>query len=300
NFEALFKPIERCHFFAADLKNKHKGIFGLHALFTQIKQQRPIDGLADLHQVLRSQIIRFFARLYRIPIATIDKGRIGKKQLVAKEHKVLTQQATSFERYASVFAELGFAIQLSKTTAPYQRYQLPEKSVRFFNNHPVIGIAPFAQHDEKMYPLAQMKKVIEQLSELPVEVLLLGGGQKEKEILQTWEREWNKPNIHTIAGQFSLSEELAIISNLKIMVSMDSANMHLASLFGVPTVSIWGATHPYAGFYGWAQDPKLAISLPMSCRPCSVFGNKPCHRGDHACMVQIKPETIVAKIQSIL
>jgi ADP-heptose:LPS heptosyltransferase len=76
--------------------------------------------------------------------------------------------------------------------------------------------------------------------------------------------------------------------------------MHLASLVGVEVVSIWGATHPYAGFYGDNQNPLNAVQVNLACRPCSVFGNKPCWRGDHACMQQITTEMIINQIQTQL
>ena len=90
------------------------------------------------------------------------------------------------------------------------------------------------------------------------------------------------------------------MSHLDAMVSMDSSNMHLASLTGTPVVSVWGATHPYAGFLGWGQSTDNIVQIDLECRPCSIYGQKPCRRGDYACMNGIAPETIVDKIENIL
>ena len=87
---------------------------------------------------------------------------------------------------------------------------------------------------------------------------------------------------------------------LDVHVSMDSANMHLGSLVGKDVISIWGATHPYAGFYGYRQRPDLAIQTCLPCRPCSIFGNKPCYRGDWACLNTIEPEQVIKKINDYL
>jgi ADP-heptose:LPS heptosyltransferase len=87
------------------------------------------------------------------------------------------------------------------------------------------------------------------------------------------------------------------MSHLDLMLSMDSANMHLASLTGVPVISIWGATHPYAGFMGYGQNPDNAIQTSLPCRPCSIYGNKPCMSKDYACLNDIRPETVLEKIQ---
>ena len=69
---------------------------------------------------------------------------------------------------------------------------------------------------------------------------------------------------------------------------------------GTTVVSIWGATHPYAGFMGWQQREDNAVQVAMPCRPCSIFGNKPCFREDYACLYDITPEAIINKVEENL
>jgi ADP-heptose:LPS heptosyltransferase len=95
----------------------------------------------------------------------------------------------------------------------------------------------------------------------------------------------------------SMADELSLLSHCDLMLTMDSAWMHLASLVGLPVVSVWGATHPFAGFMGWKQSAGNAVQVDLPCRPCSVYGNKPCMRGDYACLNLITPEQIVEKIE---
>ncbi len=128
--------------------------------------------------------------------------------------------------------------------------------------------------------------------------LFLFGGSNDRMHFEAWEKEFT--NVVNMAGRLSFKEELTLISNLHLMVSMDSANMHLASLYAVPVVSVWGATHPFAGFYGFGQNPANAVQEELYCRPCSVFGNKPCYRGDWACMQIISPQQIINKIEYVL
>ena len=97
-------------------------------------------------------------------------------------------------------------------------------------------------------------------------------------------------------GLVDAPEELEIMRGLRVLVSMDSANMHLASLVGTRVVSIWGATHPYAGFMGIGQNEKDCVQRDLECRPCSVYGDKECKYGDYRCM-DIKPEEIVEKVK---
>lgn len=299
-FEPFFSNIERCNFFGASLKEEHKGLRGLYRLYRQIHSHcKSIDGIADLHNVIRSKTLCAFFKFSGKRIAKIDKGRADKKRLTQNEKKVLKQLPTTHERYANVFRKLGFTINLQKENSFKPREALPEKFISEVGiNNSLIGIAPFAKHAEKTYPLERMATIVQLLNQQGNNKLLLfGGGQYEKELLEQWEK--NFSGTYSVAGKYSLKEELQIISNLRLMVSMDSGNMHLASMYGVPVVSIWGATHPFAGFLGWAQGNGSVIQKELSCRPCSVFGNKPCFRGDLACM-EIAPEKIIEKlVQSI-
>ena len=158
-----------------------------------------------------------------------------------------------------------------------------------------IGIAPFAAHKGKIYPLEKMERVIELLLEREpnCRIFLFGGGAEERELLTQWE---SRHDRCTCALLGSLYNELVLMSHIDTMVSMDSANMHLASLTGTRVVSVWGATHPFAGFMGWNQSPADAVQTTLPCRPCSIFGNKPCLHGDYPCLNSITPEEIVERV----
>lgn len=292
----LFEPLERTTVYAVETRGKHKGLTGLYKLFRELKKQYRFDAVADLHNVLRSKIITFLFKATGIKIATIDKGRKGKKQLTREKNKRLVPLKTSFQRYADVFSSLDIPVILNNAQPIFARQPLPSAAIPLFSTTKKnICIAPFAKHPEKMYPIEKMKLVVKEfLSQDNLQLFLLGGGKNEITILNEWEKEF--PGVINLAGKFSFREELAIVSHMDMMISMDSANMHLASLFGVPVVSVWGATHPFAGFYGWAQSADNAVQIDLYCRPCSVFGNKPCYRGDHACMRQLAEERIIEKV----
>ncbi len=268
-FSSLFQHIPRLEFYAADIRGKHHGFFGLLLLFNDLKKIKSINAIADLHDVLRTKLLSFLFRLSGTSVKCIDKGRKDKKALTRKDNKKLVQLPTTFQRYADVFTRLGYPFKLI-TSAPRVKLQVNEAVKELSGNDDIarIGIAPFAKHKEKTYPLTEMEKVISYLSNKGYKIFLFGGGN-EISLLEDWQNQFN--NVLNIAGKLSFEEELMLISNLDIMISMDSANMHLASLYGVPVISIWGATHPFAGFYGFAQNPLNAVQADIYCRPCSVF-----------------------------
>ena len=287
----LFEHLpDNVHFYAADLKGRHKGLFGLCRLWRDA-HMNDFDYIADFHNVLRTLWLRTEACLYRKKIAKIDKGRKGKKALTRQKDKVLVQQTTSFERYAKVLEQLGFPTKPQFTKLDYSSFCETQKAT----DETWIGIAPFAKHPAKVYPMEKMEEVIMALSDRTgTTIFLFGGGEEEKQ--QIAELCAKYPNVQAAHSQYGLAGELALMGQLDVMLSMDSANMHLASLVGTSVVSFWGGTHPYAGFLGWNQKPFDCVQLELSCRPCSVYGNKKCLRGDYACMNGITPEQVIDKL----
>ncbi|MDO4762942.1 MAG: glycosyltransferase family 9 protein [Flavobacteriaceae bacterium] len=282
-FKDLFHGIPRLYFKGVDLK-KYSGVFGLKRLSDEVYQEFKPQIVGDFHSVLRSQILNFFFRLKGLPIHRLDKGRKEKKQLIRIDnlHKIPLKKNT--ERYADVLRKMGFHFELSHQLKPISE------------NKEGIGFAPFAQHFGKMLPLEKSYELAQKLAENH-KVYFFGGGKKENEILSKWEKEI--PNAESLAGKLSLRQELEKIANLKVMVSMDSANMHLASLVGTRCVSVWGATHPFAGFLGYGQSEEDVVQIKdLTCRPCSIFGNKKCYRGDWACLNEIDIKKILLRINS--
>ena len=289
--EPLFEKLpNNVHFVAADLSGSHKGLFGLNRLLREI-HFKDFGYIADFHNVLRSQWLRFVCRLFGKKVAKIDKGRKGKKALTRQKDKIFVQQASSFERYAKVLEQLGFPIKPQFTKLDYSSFCGTQKAT----NETWIGVAPFAKHEAKVYPLEKMEQAIKALNEREnTTVFLFGGGKDEKR--QIAELCSKYPNVQAAKNQQGLKGELALMGQLDVMLSMDSANMHLASLVGTRVVSVWGGTHPYAGFLGWNQKPGDCVQLDLPCRPCSVYGNKACSRGDYACLKGITPEQIIENL----
>lgn len=299
-FESLAPNVS---FMAADVKKEYRGIKGLNALYRRLVAKQ-FTAVADLHGVLRSQFLRMRFSLDRYKVAHIDKHRKGKQRLTSTGNKRMEQQPTSFKNYADVFARLGYPVTLcfkSIFSEGGSISELPASVAPKRDGEQWIGIAPFAAHQGKVYPPRLMAQVIESLiKQYPqCRLFLFGRGADESKYFAQWCRQY--PQCVAVYQQAeSMRHELVIMSFLDVMVSMDSANMHLASLVDVPVVSVWGATHPYAGFMGYGQSADNAVQLDLPCRPCSVFGQKPCYRGDYACMNNIAPESIVERVEKVL
>ena len=297
----LFSNIKNVEFYAADVNGKHKGFFGIYKLFTELKRLN-IDAVADLHNVLRSRILRTFFKLYLTKTKYINKGRIEKKALTSVNNKVFKQLETTHQRYADVFNKLGFQVDISNPSfPPKQKLSTQILDITGPKENNWVGIAPFAQYNSKMYPIDLIEQVILNLSKQEnLKILLFGGGEKEITLLSKMANKY--PNTINVAGKIKLDQELNLISNLNCMVSMDSGNAHFAAMLGINTLTIWGITHPYTGFAPFNQPFENAI-LPDLKKypniPCSIYGNTICD-GYEDVMRSVSPEVVTEKILKIL
>lgn len=295
----IFEDVPNVDFYLADTNGKHKGILGIFKLYRELKKLH-IDAVADLHNVMRSKLLTLF--FTGTKTATLNKGRAEKKALTAIENKVFKPLKTTHERYADVFRGLGYTLDLSKIkfSEPSPLNENLESIIGNSKNK-LIGIAPFAQHESKWYPLDLMEKVIDEISQNPnTSILLFGGGKKEIEQLTILSNKYE--NVICIAGKIKLKEELLLISNLDCMLSMDSGNGHFSALYGVSTITLWGGTHPYAGFAPFNQ-PKSNSFIPDLKKhphiPYTVYGNKMLEGYEDA-MRTIQPKMISDKIIELI
>ena len=299
-YKPFFNNIPNVDFFAFEADGKHKGVLGLLQLYWDLKPLQ-INFFADLHNVLRSTFIRSRFALKGTKVAATDKGRAEKNALTRAENKIFKPLLTMFERHARTFEKLGFPIDLSQQTfPPKQKLDLAINHLFGEKNKPWIGIAPFAQYDSKVYPLDLMQQLIHQLAQDGKFQIFLFGGDQETAQLNKLSNDLE--NVKVVPGKLSFEQELQLISNLDLMLSMDSGNGHIAAIYGVKVITLFGATHPYAGFQPFNQPIENALvsdrnKFPKL--PTSVYGNKKV-QGYKDAMRTIAPETVVQKIKSVL
>lgn len=299
-FKPIFAGLDRLEFMEADVYGQHQGFFGLLKLAKQI-QSLQVDAVADLHSVIRSKVLTTMLRLQGVPSESINKGRAEKKKLTRAKGMGLVQLKSTHQRYADVFKVLGYPLDLNLHRFP-ERQRLNPRLQTLLGNEPkkCIGIAPFAAYDSKCYPLHLMEAVMELLEkDESYRLLLFGGGQKETEQLEEMALKFNSAS--SIAGKLTFGEELNLISNLDLMLSMDSANGHLAANFGIPVITLWGVTHPYAGFAPFMQPMEnqlMADRNQYPLIPTSVYGNK-FPEGYEDVMQTIAPEKVVDRIKNL-
>lgn len=282
-------------FMGVDLKHDYNGMAGINKLYKELKEKN-FDAVANLHGVLRTNILSAkFALGSFTKVRSIKKRRLQRQKLTRKFCKNLTPQLPTTEKYKSVLQKLGFNFNITfKSIFGNNKGDLSQiEQFTGKKEYHWIGIAPFAAHKGKIYPLEKMEKVVAELCKRAHTKVFLFAYGKEQDSIKEW---IEKYPITLIGGQLNMQQELILMSHLDVMLAMDSSNTHLASVAGTRVVSIWGATHPAAGFAGFGQKESDSIQADLACRPCSIYGKKPCRYEDYRCLNSINPETVIEKI----
>jgi ADP-heptose:LPS heptosyltransferase len=299
-FKAFFTSINGLKLFLPDLKKRHKGFIGIVKLFQDIREIGEFDYVIDLHDVLRSKILRMLFRIHGVPVSVINKGRSEKRSVIKGNAKA--RLSHSVERYCDTFNRAGFPVVLSQGPwiIPSSESLSKVISLSDFKSELNIGVAPYAKHKLKMWPEDNMLKLLSLISGKHKVRYWLFGGMDESEKLSHFQAKLSGPVALT--GNLNLEEELALMSKLDFMIAMDSSNMHMAALTGIKVISIWGGTDPISGFGAWMQPENYCISISsdeLKCRPCTTFGKGNCRRGDFACMNWLTPELVFRKMDKL-
>lgn len=269
----------------ADFKKEYKGAAGMSRLLRELGKNG-FSEIADFHDVMRSWAIDAYFTLKGKKVRKLSKDRAARRKLL----KDKTYQTPYIDRYVDVLGRLGYRFPL--TFKSVFGVEKPDAPLRI--EHPAVGIAPFARYKTKEYPLDMIDEVISRLETEGIHVYVFGGKDDTATIDGLAERHTNCTNV---AGRYTIEDELKIMSHMDIMVTMDSANQHLASLAGVRNISIWGSTVPYGGFLGYGQKMEDAMFAGLQCQPCSVAGKAECplHNGTQ-CMRSLSSREIAEKI----
>ena len=278
-----------------DVNENHKGLFGLLKLAKQLHKLYDIDAVADLHNVSGTWVIDAWMRIKGAQIARLDREKPKRRALV--NHRTNEPVTPIHERYRNVFRQLGFETPDNFTTL-YEGRDWPESPIvpKKEPDQRWIAISPFSSHRQKAYPLELMEEVIAELSKHEnYWIFLMGGGKTEKIALRPIARKY--PRVVSMAEvKHKFIDEYALLGNCDLMLTMESANMHLASLVDLQAMTVWGPTSPACGYLGYNQVVEDDIQLDMDCRPCSITGDKPCKYGDFRCLKNIQPEYIARHV----
>lgn len=295
----IFKYMNHVTFIGAQIRNEHKGISGIIALYKELQKEQ-FDVVLDFQNSAYTRLLTTLFAINGSKRYTIKENKKEVGQLIKRGANHYHPLKSIFERYRDLFRNINLEDDGDFDSIPTQE-QLRQKIHHLYGEKQGnwIGIAPFSMAKGKTLPFRKTKNVIQHFDNTPnTKLFLFGAGELENELLADWGSMYK--NVHAVHTSLNLDEELALMAQLDVMVSMDSGNMHLAALTKTKVISIWGETHPYAGFLGWKQDYESCVGVSFSCRPCTAHHNKVCKYGDYRCLESIPSEKIINKILNTL
>ena len=99
-------------------------------------------------------------------------------------------------------------------------------------------------------------------------------------------------------GRLTLRQSAALLKRAVLLVTNDSAPLHLASAVGTPIVALFGPTVTEFGF-GPVRPGDVALGMELQCRPCSSHGPPQCPLGHHRCMRDLTVEAVTRAIEEL-
>ncbi len=247
----------------------------------QLKKEK-FDHIIDLHHNLRSLK---FKRALHGKSKSFNKLNLQKWLLVNFKINRLPKLHI-VDRYLATVAGLG----IKNDGAGLDHFIPDDARLEASTIHPVLadGFVAFSiggQHATKQLP---KDKIIEICQQLDLPILLLGG-KEEAHTAQEINAACGQLPIFSVCGEVGINQSADLVRQARVVISHDTALMHLAAAFQRPTLAIWGNTVPAFGMYPYMpkhperhEDVEV---LGLSCRPCSKIGHKTCPKGHFQCML---------------
>jgi len=161
----------------------------------------------------------------------------------------------------------------------------------------LIAVAPGSVWPTKRWPKELYTQLCQMLSSRKNPVVLVGGPDDQglcEEIAKA-----AHSSVTSLAGKLTLRQSAELLRRCRVLITNDSAPLHLASAVSTPTVAIFGPTSPEFGFYPY-QTKNRVVEKTLSCRPCSIHGGKKCPIGTHECMLGISPQEVMKAVEEVM
>lgn len=153
-----------------------------------------------------------------------------------------------------------------------------------------VIFAPGSIWPTKRYPRVYYAEVGKILLDSGVKYIILVGGKEDRQICDDIKEKIGKRAIN-VAGLLTPLQTCALMTMCSLLISNDSAPLHMASALGLPTVGIYGPTTPLFGFGPYGKLVRV-MEVELECRPCSPHGPRVCPLGHHMCMRNISPHDV--------
>ncbi len=160
------------------------------------------------------------------------------------------------------------------------------------NKEKIIVIAPGTAWETKRYPEYYFSVVINKLIEDGIKAVLIGSLEDFEIGLKIEKYIKYKNHLINLIGKLKLKESISLINMSDLLISNDSAPIHMAVFTDTPVLAIYGSTIPEFGFYPFREYDRIVQIENLYCKPCGIHGHKKCPEKHFKCMIDLKPENV--------
>ncbi|MBM6691115.1 glycosyltransferase family 9 protein [Fusobacterium mortiferum] len=277
------------HIIEYDKRGEHKGIKGFWAIAKKLKMEA-YNLVITPHRYLRSTFLTFLTG------APIRRGYdSAAASFLYNERVHYDKSKHEVEKLLSFVPKdegKRYEIEIFPTELEVEKVdKLLEK-----RREKVVVVAPGSKWFTKKWPLEYFNRVIKELEKREDTTVVVVGGKEEMF--------FNMPLANTtidLRGKTTLLELAEVIRRADIVLTNDSSPIHIASAFpNVRILALFGPTVEKFGFFPWSKNSEVFQVEGLECRPCSIHGGDSCPKKHFKCMLDIKPEMVLERIESIL
>ncbi len=163
---------------------------------------------------------------------------------------------------------------------------------------PIVGIAAGAKWETKRWRIDGFEELIGMLHENCGASIVLFGSKDEESIGKRLSKACE--SVLNLTGKLSIRQTASCMADCDIVVSNDSALMHMAVALDKPVVAIFGPTVEGFGFFPKSEKSLVIENRELTCRPCSLHGTNRCPRNDHACMKEIDALSVFEGVKKLI
>jgi heptosyltransferase-2 len=215
----------------------------------------------------------------------------------------LNREYNAIHRHLQLLAPLGISVKdelLHPRLFPSETdRKLVDDFLSSFSVRDLVAVAPGSVWPTKRWLPDRYASLVKLLLDQGYSVVLIGG-ESDSSLCEEVTRTLHSPHILNGCGRFNAVQSAELLRRCRLLVTNDSAPLHLAAAVGTPCVAIFGPTVPEFGFAPWADGHVIIERKALWCRPCTAHGGNRCPIGTHECMTTTSVMDVYNTVRSVL
>ena len=289
--------IRKVHIY--DKRGSDSGIVGILAMMQRIRHER-YDLAIVPHRSFRSALLVWLSRIPRRVSFNRSAGWFLYTSTVSYERSL-----HEVERNLRLLKAIGVTWRGRELPDLYPDEEDRVRVGKLLVEHEIgnaerlVAVAPGSAWNTKRWPKERYVRLIQLLIHEDYEIVLVGG-QEDAGLCEEIVRDVRMKEVYSAAGKLTLLQSAELLRRAKVLITNDTAPMHIAVAMRTPVIAIFGPTVPEFGFAPYGDHDRIVQVKGLSCRPCSIHGTKTCPIGTFECMLDIDVLQVYEHVRDLL